>query len=593
MRRNYFQSLLFGMLLIFTHFSELLAISTKDYVNSVHGVSLQQWGYADPLDNFSSTYMLNYFGQKANLDLPYREEYATYLGATFQTDAGTPVYSICNGKVIALYDFNTSDYSSKRYKYLVSGIAIQCMEGNYRFTVTLGFLQNITVGVGDYVEKGQKVGEVAPYYNGNGVRNPALDQLFLGINIYADFWDLWKSYLYDSDLVKYYFKFGRGDASLEDIYSAGYRDPFEYLADHSLMNEDVQSESNLSSTNPGGEVSDSESDLDGNPVNQEEENFESDNSPSTDNTDCSGDILNDKGLDSSTCSESPEISTETIYSVFDAAGSVIYPKATDTFGGSYDVAKMHPHGDKSSTVVFQWLYNPENCKYLKLTSLDGNIDVIVRVKGWKTDQPAYSFKATLDINGISLEKPNITNQKSNFFNVAITTLKPISSSYVIKAECQTDNFIQGNRVSVTNEKVIVDNGYIWTGTSSLISQINALKTYFGIDRDYLYILPNSQNSLASIQWLATPDKCPSIKIDFITVNKNTSDEKITKIISNDSFIVEEMKYKRWDKENWEYDGCSTLPCTINAPDYQYYIIKILGRSTASDGIIKIECVNNQ
>ena len=575
-------NLFFFFIFLFSTVSSVLGVSTRDFEEGTKtGISLTQWGYADPVENLSDRIMLYSFLSPQVRPTPY-------LGVKFSADAGENVYSICDGKVIDTYAYTYEN----RYETFYNKIVIQCEEPRL-FTVLYGFVKNFTVREGDHVRKGQKIAEVAPYYSlYNNRRDPGEDGIFIGINTHhADIYSWWKRYLYyfasSYSSEKVYHIYGSSDASKEDIEKAGFVDPFEFLSSNPI-NTDNNSNGNPADDNQnnsnGNNNGQSEEDNQGNQQDEEgnQENPQDDEGSQEEQQSDNCDSHFDKDKNDNCKNNNKEQQDNINYSIFDGAASIVDP-TNDSFGGAYDLAKMQPHRDKTSTVVFQWFTGKDydNCKYLKIFTPDytNSIDVKIYIKNWKDVKPFKVLKTKLDSNGIYLEKPK---NSIKWLNIAVQSEKPISSSdgITVRAECTSSKGRSNRYEEITPGYVKVDDGNIWSGTSSLISFIPTYKERFGVNKDYIITTPSSKGkTLATVQWFAG-ENCKTVKISYRG--------------KKSSFSLDKIRYKQWDKNSWIEAECNSLPCEIDAPYTQYFILEIFGKAKVykgKDGIIQVKCVN--
>jgi hypothetical protein len=248
--------------------------------------------------------------------------------------------------------------------------------------------------------------------------------------------------------------------------------------------------------------------------------------------------------------------------IFDGAGSLVSPNES-CYGCNEDIAKMHPHYEASSIVVFQWLYDNLSCKEVDITA-DRMIETIIKAKVWNEHSTQKSFKVTLGTNPVTLKKPS----EEDWTTFAITSTKPVNSSILIKAECKgyDEPFYSGSAISYDKNLVELNNNYFWMGTGSIISSatergVNA----YGVQRD-LAITSNSKNSLTSFQWYASDD-CPKLKI----LDRN-----------NANVNIDGIYIKGWSSSTWSSNQCSVLPCILNTPNGldSYYIIKVKSKKNS-------------
>ena len=265
--------------------------------------------------------------------------------------------------------------------------------------------------------------------------------------------------------------------------------------------------------------------------------------------------------------------------IFDGAGSLVSPTESRA-GGKFDIDMMQPHSPNNSTVVFQWLYDKNNCSHIDLFTKpqDGDLDVRIKVKGWSQHLVQEAFDVTLHeygknaSNGISINRP----ANAGWITLAVTSRKPISKRTQIIALCRDDSnpFEVGNRVERKPSLVDVTTDYYWTGTGSIISWIKN-RYGVGVTGDYV-ITYNAHKSFSTFQWY-TSDKCKKISI-----------EATDGTYSN----VNEVKIKGWSAKDWSNNRCTSLPCVIDAPSLNnYFIIKVKSNANAIEsGELHAQCV---
>jgi len=276
-------------------------------------------------------------------------------------------------------------------------------------------------------------------------------------------------------------------------------------------------------------------------------------------------------------------------SIIDGAGSLVGPY-DNIAGGNFDYALMQPHQYNSSTVVFQWLYDVDNCSQIDLFAYPNSLDVTIKTKNWKEHSIKEAFNVRLNeynkenlssnnnldlSNGISLKRRN-----SNIYwtTLSLTSKKPLSSKEYIIAHCRDNSarYKNGNRQKITPTLVNLLNSYYWSGTASLISKIeNRNFEEPGVGKDYA-VTYSGHKSFTTFQWYAS-DSCRKVRI---------------KGVSESNSHINEVSIKVWDDKDWTTKCTSSLPCTISAPKVpEYYIIKI--KSDANDiksGYLQTECI---
>ena len=262
-----------------------------------------------------------------------------------------------------------------------------------------------------------------------------------------------------------------------------------------------------------------------------------------------------------------------ISGIFDGAGSLVSPNEK-CWGCDRDEARMQIHPGTGSTVVFQWLYDPNSCSQIDLLS-KYDIDVAIKAKGWNDHTTKKAFKVKLGSKPVTLTKPS----DSDWTTLAITSINELNKMTPIYAYCKTngDTYNSDNREDIDKDLVDVTYDYYWTGTGSLITFAqNRPFSHAGIGLDYA-ITFNRHNSLTSFQWYAS-DSCKKVKI--------TGYNEV-------SSPINEVKIKEWAEKDWSSNKCdSSLPCTITAPSTDaYYIIKIKSNPNAiASGYLQVSCV---
>jgi len=283
-----------------------------------------------------------------------------------------------------------------------------------------------------------------------------------------------------------------------------------------------------------------------------------------------------------------EVQTGNITTIFDGAGSLVYPLA-DCFGCNKDIAIMHPNGfNLPSTVVFQWRYDSSKCPYLNLYSEDGDIDVYISSKEWSKNKLIYTFKYKLNANGVTIRRPS---EETEWFNIVVTSQNPISKNFTIGARCVSSyTDVYKEFVRPTPEFIDVTGNYIWTGTGSLISYITD-ENYdrgLGLNKDYVIAMRYSdtldKKVFASLQWYVG-DNCKRITIEALCV----VDKKLQSC--NDKFVLDEIRYKPWYEDNtkWVDSNCSSLPCEVAPLATGYFIIKVKGSINHAPSLLKFIC----
>jgi len=266
--------------------------------------------------------------------------------------------------------------------------------------------------------------------------------------------------------------------------------------------------------------------------------------------------------------------TDGVAGIFDGAGSLINPKGNG-YGNNYDIAKMYPHGGTGSTVVFQWLYDASTCSQLDISSQYDIGDVVIKSKKWSEHLTEKAFKVKLNEDApITMKRPD---SNPTWITFAVTTTSTLPYPNLIKAECKTssDRFKTGIRSDIDKNLVDVTYDYYWTGTGSIISNVNrTFNPPYGMTADLASTF-RTKNSLTSFQWLKQGD-CQKLKI-------SASDDS--------SVAVNGVHIKEWDAENWGESKCSSLPCTLSPSTNDFFVIKVKSSPDAvTSGQIQAECV---
>ena len=270
-----------------------------------------------------------------------------------------------------------------------------------------------------------------------------------------------------------------------------------------------------------------------------------------------------------------EVYAQSNYSgIFDGAGSLVSPD-DNCWGCNKDEVKLHQHLGTGSVGVFQWLYDASTCSHIDIYSNENLENVVIKTKEWASGETEESFTVTLDAYDKVSIKPN-----GIWTTLAITTEETLKTSKAsLYAYCKTDSdtFYDANRKDTTKDLVDVTSNYYWTGTGSLITQSSQSESYYGKNKDWAKTYESqAKNSFTSFQWY-TNYGCTKV-----TVSKEGS-----------SYFspTEGIFIKNWDQDNstWSDSGCSTLPCTVEAPSlYNYYIIKVKTASPNSSSSLNNE-----
>ena len=260
--------------------------------------------------------------------------------------------------------------------------------------------------------------------------------------------------------------------------------------------------------------------------------------------------------------------------IFDGAGSIINPKG-EGYGNNYDIAKMYPHPGTGSTVVFQWLYDAGTCSQLDISSQYDIGDVVIKSKKWSEHLTEKAFKVKLNEDTpITMKRPNSNPTWTTF---SVTTTGTVPYPNLIKAECKTssDGFKKGTRSDINKDLVDVTYDYYWTGTGSIISNVNrTFNQPYGMTKD-LAATFRTKSSLTSFQWLRQ-GTCKKLKISAS---------------NGSSSSVNGVHIKEWNAKDWGDSKCNSLPCTLNPSTNNFFVIKVKSSPDAiSSGQIKAECV---
>lgn len=191
-------------------------ISTDDYDQQGNPVTLMTYGYTDPIDGFVG----------ATLEQPFMSDHYSagysHLGADFMVPAYTTnVYSICDGTVIENQDMTYQKDVRLRNNYNAyfnSRIIVQCDSPS--FLVIYGHVDNNEIPATNRVTKGMKIAEIAPAYNSSNIRVSSWDHLHFGTNVQ-------NSITYIPGVWGW--GIGPGTATISEVESKGFRDPFIYI----------------------------------------------------------------------------------------------------------------------------------------------------------------------------------------------------------------------------------------------------------------------------------------------------------------------------------------------------------------------------
>jgi len=258
---------------------------------------------------------------------------------------------------------------------------------------------------------------------------------------------------------------------------------------------------------------------------------------------------------------------------FDGAGSLISPEQ-DCWGCNKDAAMMHAHGDnqgKPSTVVFQWL-NSSECDHIDIHTEPDIGEVVVRSKPWSEHLTQTAYQSTLPV---SLEGDGKWN------TVAITSVLPVitvpEKIVEVYAYCKPESESKkGRKTEVSKDLVGFDFDYYWTGNGSVISHAG---TGFGKDKD-LAVTFHSHKSLTVFQWYTEESSCRRLKLS------DNSGQMVGLYGEHNG-----VNFKKWNDKSWSPKICDSLPCTLEAPDSGYYIVKIKSEANALlSGNLMAECL---
>jgi hypothetical protein len=271
----------------------------------------------------------------------------------------------------------------------------------------------------------------------------------------------------------------------------------------------------------------------------------------------------------------PPIISNKNASIFDGAGSIIKPDG-DCYGCQHDVADMQRH-NIPSTVVFQWK-SEATCTSLKIgvqainselrwVAGDEPLDVVIHTKAWNTDK-SIAYKATL---------PLTVDSENTWNTTAVTSQKKLSKMTRIMAECEKYMSIGGNRSSINEDMVNLSGNYFWAGNGSVITRALDNNTT-GKTQDWA-ITFDSNKAITAFQWDVSAS-CSSLHLES---NWYGEDGEVP---------VVQVDMKGWSTESWPNNHlCSgKLPCDIDAPSINYYIVKIKTKDGAiPSGRIHASC----
>jgi len=242
---------------------------------------------------------------------------------------------------------------------------------------------------------------------------------------------------------------------------------------------------------------------------------------------------------------------------FDGAGSLISPTQSGS-GANNDQDRMHPHPDKLSTVVFQFKKDSV-CDHVDISS-SPTIDALIQAKDWSNEKVSKAFGGTLPMS--------VPNQGS-WTVVAVTSTKPLTQSINIYARCKSSASPVVNNIvtpfsSDESKWITLDNDFFWAGTGSVMSHLG---TGTGKTQDVIPVF-SSKKSIGSFQWKSS-SSCNKLRL--------SGDNGIT--------LGTGVAVKRWSDSTWtDYSSeCSSLPCTIPVPSYDYYIVGIMADASGITG----------
>lgn len=257
-------------------------------------------------------------------------------------------------------------------------------------------------------------------------------------------------------------------------------------------------------------------------------------------------------------------------SYFDGAGSLINAP-TEGWGYNKDMAKMHSH-DIPSTVVFQAKRNG-SCNSVEISSSPNkSLNVAVKLKAWDENIIEDSYIVKL---------PTIINLNKTWNTIAVISKEKLSSSEYITMKCNSNAAMSKsgfNDAQPSKDYSLVgfQGKYYWSGNGSLIAGKYTGNT-FGKDIDYVSVFYDKK-SLMAFQWLPT-DNCQELQISELDSYGGNN-------------LPVSISMKKWDEDETKWKNkCSKIPCIINRPNNDYYLIKI--KNSPEEGAyngIKADCI---
>lgn len=267
-----------------------------------------------------------------------------------------------------------------------------------------------------------------------------------------------------------------------------------------------------------------------------------------------------------------KVNDSKVVSNFHAAGSLIKPSG-DCWGCNKDQANMQPD-TTSSTVVFQWLYNNEECRYIDIKS-DDITDVYISSKNWKeTNINSYkTYKAKLPVTIVN-------NGGDNFNTISVTSTEPLDNIAKVFGYC-SQSVASGTKTKIDSYDIEFSNGYNWAGNGSIISGGTKDSIGYGRTKDVARV-HTDKKSLSAFQWQPS-DRCEELRI--------------AGGFNGDKSFNGKLSVKGWNKTSYnEVSNKSTsFPKTLKGygTSGYYYVIKIeTEKGAVSSGYIQAECVDN-
>lgn len=257
-------------------------------------------------------------------------------------------------------------------------------------------------------------------------------------------------------------------------------------------------------------------------------------------------------------------------SAFDGAGSIVRPNE-NCWGCNKDEAKMHPRKDRTSTVVFQWMYDANTCEHVDISTSPNIGTVSVQARGWSDHLTKTGFASTLPTS--------VTTQGGTWNIFSVTSTKPLTSDVSVFAYCKNNSDPKvGSKTSFTTPNLVeFDESYFWSGNGSIISLSNQ-SGYGGTKDDAVTFNGVGHNSLTVFQWYKK-SSCPNLQISAPSASS--------------SIGINGVSIKPWNALDFGSNLCTQLPCTISAPaDGNYYLVKIKSASAAIPGnMLRASCTN--